>query len=543
MHLFENFKIGTKLLIAFGSLLLLTTVLGVFAIYQMERVNQGAVELGTSWMPSTNRLADMERNILNFRRKEFQHILANDKETKDKFEKQMDEELKGFNAADAAYRKLITSTEEQKLYDEIKKTSGLFLAEHGKLIDASRRNQSAEAMALLEGDLRKHFLKASELLQKDIDHNVKGGEEEFRKSGAIYQTSKMLIISLLVACVVIGFIMAMLIIRAITRPLSQAVDAADRIASGDLTVAIETTSRDETGKLLSAMKNMVQNLRDMVTQTVDISAGIASASNQLHSTSEQIATGADEVACQANTVATAGEEMSHTSTDIARNCSMAAEAAQHTTESATAGAQIVNETITGMNVIAERVRRTAGTVEALGARSEQIGEIIGTIEDIADQTNLLALNAAIEAARAGEQGRGFAVVADEVRALAERTTKATREIGEMIEAIQKETHEAVKAMEEGVQEVEKGTVSSQRSGQALEEILNRINEVSMQISQIATAAEEQTATTGEVSTNIQQITEVVQQTARGAEETATAAAQLSGQAQQLQNLVGRFRIS
>jgi methyl-accepting chemotaxis protein len=159
------------------------------------------------------------------------------------------------------------------------------------------------------------------------------------------------------------------------------------------------------------------------------------------------------------------------------------------------------------------------------------------------QTNLLALNAAIEAARAGEQGRGFAVVADEVLALAERTTRATREIGEMIKAIQVETREAVKAMEEGVREVEKGATSSQKSGEALDEILGQINDVTMQINQIATAAEEQTATTGEITSNIQQRTEVVHQTARGAEETALAAGQLSEQAQQIQSLVSRFRIA
>lgn len=183
------------------------------------------------------------------------------------------------------------------------------------------------------------------------------------------------------------------------------------------------------------------------------------------------------------------------------------------------------------------------TIEALGARSEQIGAIIGTIEDIADQTNLLALNAAIEAARAGDQGRGFAVVADEVRALAERTTKATREIDVMIKAIQCETGEAVQAMEEGVQEVENGAVSSQKSGHALEEILERIGEVSMQINQIATATEEQTATTGEITFNLQQVTEVVHQTARGAEETAGAAAQLAIKAHEMQSLVGQFRLA
>ena len=164
------------------------------------------------------------------------------------------------------------------------------------------------------------------------------------------------------------------------------------------------------------------------------------------------------------------------------------------------------------------------------------------IEDIADQTNLLALNAAIEAARAGEQGRGFAVVADEVRALAERTTRATREIGEMIKAIQNETKGAVVAMEQGVKQVEAGTVEAAKSGVALREILEQINDVAMQVNQIATAAEEQTATTSEISQNIMTITHVVEKTANNANESATAATQLSGNADELQRLVGQFRV-
>ena len=165
---------------------------------------------------------------------------------------------------------------------------------------------------------------------------------------------------------------------------------------------------------------------------------IASASSQLHATSDQIATGAEEVAAQTTTVATASEEMASTSSEIAANCTNAAESSRRTSESANTGVAVVQETIDGMGKIAERVKLTSTTMDEIETSSQQIGEIIGAIADIADQTNLLALNAAIEAARAGEQGRGFAVVADEVRALAERTTKATKEIGAMIKAIQSE---------------------------------------------------------------------------------------------------------
>jgi methyl-accepting chemotaxis protein len=234
--------------------------------------------------------------------------------------------------------------------------------------------------------------------------------------------------------------------------------------------------------------------------------------------------------------------MSSTSADISQNCQGAAVGAQRASHTAQIGAQVVEKTVTVMGQIASRVHETARTVESLGARSDQIGAIIGTIEDIADQTNLLALNAAIEAARAGEQGRGFAVVADEVRALAERTTRATKEIGEMIKAIQRETRGAVAAMEQGVQQVEEGTVEAAKSGDALRDILEQINDVGMQISQIATAVEEQTATTGDIACNMQQITEAVQMTSAGAGETASAAAQLHGNAEELQRLVHQFKL-
>jgi len=234
--------------------------------------------------------------------------------------------------------------------------------------------------------------------------------------------------------------------------------------------------------------------------------------------------------------------MSATAFEIANSCTRSASSAAEADQATETGARVIQETIAGMQRIAERVREAAANVEELGAKSNQIGTIVGTIEDIADQTNMLALNAAIEAARAGEQGRGFAVVADEVRALSERTTKATKEIGDMIRMIQQETGGAVKAMENGVAEVENGPREASRSGEALGVITNEIQNVTQQMSQIATAAEEQSATTNTISQSIRQITDVVQESTDKAQSSASSAAELSRLADELQRLMGKFKV-
>ena len=542
--MFKNLSIGKKLIGGFVVVAFIAGIIGFIGISKIRTIGAADLMLYEKITVPTAQLLKISTSFQMIRSEVLYLVRSTTATEKEKHINAVKALQEIIDKESVLYEKTILTEEGRNMFAEFKKQRANYYELYGKLVQLLLAGQDKEVQAIIEsGTLAKTGREFNETINKTVDIKVSVGKATADSNRAIISNATLLMTGLAVAGMILALMLGIFISRGVTRPLANGVEIARRLADGDLTVEVIVESKDETGQLMAAMQTMVHNLRDMITNTVDISTSIASASNQLQSTAQQIATGAEEVAAQTSTVATASEEMAATSSDIARNCTMAADASQQSTNAANAGAAIVQETITGMNIIAERVRRTSTTVEALGSRSEEIGEIVGTIEDIADQTNLLALNAAIEAARAGEQGRGFAVVADEVRALAERTTKATKEIGAMIKAIQNETKVAVRAMEEGVTEVEKGAASSQKSGQALKEILDRINEVSMQVSQIATAAEEQTATTNEVTSNVHQITEVVHQTANGADETAAAAAQLSKQAENLQMLIRRFKLA
>ena len=435
------------------------------------------------------------------------------------------------------------SAEEKKLADDFTEQRTQFvkeglLATNGALL----AGKFEEAIHITLSKSNPLFKKANETAQKMYDNEKTQAKKSHQDAVNRYHTTLWTVSVAIILSIMITLVLGVMIIRSIAGSAAMLVNASGNMAHGDLSQRVRLTTRDEFGVIGESFDVMADSFAQAIQRVAEASTQVSLAASEVNSTAERIATGAEEVAAQASTVATAGEEMSATSSDIAQNCQMAAEGAQRASQSASNGAGVVERTVLVMGQIAEKVMESARTVESLGERSDQIGAIIGTIEDIADQTNLLALNAAIEAARAGEQGRGFAVVADEVRALAERTTRATKEISEMIKAIQRETKGAVAAMEQGVQQVEAGTVEAAKSGVALRDILEQVNDVAMQVHQIATAAEQQTATTSEISNNMIQITQVVQDTASGAHQSATAAARLNGNAEELQRLVRQFKL-
>ncbi|ACD97018.1 methyl-accepting chemotaxis protein [Trichlorobacter lovleyi] len=355
---------------------------------------------------------------------------------------------------------------------------------------------------------------------------------------------KTIMLVVLVGSAIGQVVLLLFIVLPVLRSISSMTERLKDIATGegDLTKRIEVSSRDEIGETAGWFNTFVENLAVIIGQVAANARQVTAVAESVRRNSSAMVASSEEMAGQAASVAVAAEEMSATAFEIASSCTRSAASAAEADQATETGARVIQETIAGMQRIAERVGEAAANVEELGAKSNQIGTIVGTIEDIADQTNMLALNAAIEAARAGEQGRGFAVVADEVRALSERTTKATKEIGDMIRMIQQETGGAVRAIENGVAEVENGTREASRSGEALGVITNEIQNVTQQMSQIATAAEEQSATTNSISQSIRQITDVVQESTDKAQDSSRSAEELSRLAEELQRLMGKFRV-
>ncbi|WP_459743300.1 HAMP domain-containing methyl-accepting chemotaxis protein [Pseudomonas sp. 3A(2025)] len=341
---------------------------------------------------------------------------------------------------------------------------------------------------------------------------------------------------------ILGVIAAVLITRQITRPLQETLDVVERIASGDLTHTMAVTRRDELGVLQQGIQRMGSTLRELITGIRDSVTQIASAAEELSAVTEQTSAGVNSQKVETDQVATAMHEMSVTVQEVARNAEEASFAASAADREARDGDRVVGEAITQIERLATEVKRSADAMTELEQESDKIGKVMDVIKSVAQQTNLLALNAAIEAARAGEAGRGFAVVADEVRGLAQRTQQSTEEIEGLVAGLQSGTRQ-VSSIMLGSRELTNSSVElSRKAGESLSSITQTVSNIQSMNQQIAAAAEQQSAVAEEISRSIVNVRDVSEQTAAASEETAASSVELARLGGQLQTMVSRFRV-
>ncbi|PHN30605.1 chemotaxis protein [Pseudomonas sp. ICMP 561] len=345
-----------------------------------------------------------------------------------------------------------------------------------------------------------------------------------------------------VLALLLGIFAAIIITRQITRPLQQTLEVVNRIASGDLTHTITITRRDELGVLQQGIQRMGATLRDLISGIRDGVTQIASAAEELSAVTEQTSAGVNNQKIETDQVATAMQEMSATVHEVARNAEQASVAAANADTQARDGDKVVGEAITQIEKLASEVLRSSDAMTLLEQESDKIGKVMDVIKAVAEQTNLLALNAAIEAARAGEAGRGFAVVADEVRGLAQRTQQSTEEIESLIAGLQNGTRQVSQIMLGSRALTDNSVALTRKAGTSLESITQTVSSIQAMNQQIAAAAEQQSSVADEISRSIVSVRDVCEQTAEASEETAASSVELARLGGQLQMMVGHFKV-
>jgi len=541
---FLNRKLGAKQLFSFVSVLTLTVLLAVFSLVKLAAVRAATVEISEHRIPAMQSLSDLQAGLFQYRISEMSYVFTEDPDERELRTANMETGMKAVQKAIGELDHQATSPQESKLVGTIQKDVEQCKAETQTILSMIRNKKGPDAISKVLGSAQGNFTQAMDDIQSALELKVKGATDASQASARTYRSSQWWVVTMSLFTIGLGLFLAVFTTRLIAGPVQQVALVARQVAGGDLTHEdLVVHAEDEIGELAHSINEMQANLREMIGSVSASIERIATASEELSANAASQAQGADTQKERTDQVAEAMQSMSATVAEVAENSNHASEASRKAADTARQGGVIVEDALVKMRGIADSVAETAKRVEGLGQRSNQIGEIIGTIDDIADQTNLLALNAAIEAARAGEQGRGFAVVADEVRKLAERTRRATKEIAAMIQSIQTETHGAVEVMQAGTQQVKLGVESTTRAGASLREIIQTSEAAGVMVTAIAAAAAAQSGATEEISSNVEQIAAITQGTAAGAKESAKAVHELSTLAMDLQAMVGKFKVS
>jgi methyl-accepting chemotaxis protein len=410
------------------------------------------------------------------------------------------------------------------------------------MLELSRQNKLDEMRTLINTRIKEGTDQMGEQLNKLVALNTADAKGASAVAGANYDSAITGIVAVVVIAALLTVLLAWLLTRSIVTPLNRAVLAAQTIAEGNLSKVIDVDGKDEPARLLGALATMQASLRKTIEQIAGSATQLGTAAEELSAVTQDASRGLQQQNNEIEQAATAVNEMTAAVEEVARNAVSTSEASNQSTQAAREGRDRVVETVDAIQTMTHDVHNTSLMIEGLAAQGRDIGKVLDVIRAIAEQTNLLALNAAIEAARAGEAGRGFAVVADEVRALAHRTAQSTQEIEKMVAGIQNGTGEAVASMQQSNQRTQSTLELARAAGVALEQITQSIHLINERNLVIASASEEQAQVSREVDRNLVNIRDLATQSAAGANQTSTATHELSRLAVDLNALVSRFVI-
>nr|WP_122605962.1 methyl-accepting chemotaxis protein [Pseudomonas viridiflava] len=537
----RSLKIAHRAFLCFGVITLLLIGLGGFSYVQIGHLRAAEQNIEQNSLLSIQVIDDIQIALLHARLESIRMLASTDPDVKKASEAKVRQAMDTLQSRSDFYQKnLISGEQDRSQFDDarnkmsnylggLKQVIAMDVADHEQAVSFANSEQADRASAY------------QETLTTIRDENAKEAQQSGADATSVYNHSVNVLIAVVVLASILTVILAITMTRSIVGPMSVSLKLAEDIAEGDLTRHLEVTGRDEASRLMQALNQMSGKLRSTIQDISGASTQLSTAAVEMTSITES----ADRTLQQQNSeieqAATAVNEMSAAVEEVARNATSTSQAAQQSSASADLGNSRVAETLTAMQALTGLVEGSSAQVLALAGQAQDISKVLSVIRGIAEQTNLLALNAAIEAARAGEQGRGFAVVADEVRALAHRTQTSTQEIEQMISAIQAGSSATVESMQKSTQEVHSTRKTAEDAGQSLRQIANSVLEINERNLQIATASEQQAHVARDVDRSLVSIRDLAMQSSEGTRQTLIASNELSQLAVNLNDLVLRFR--
>ena len=538
----RNMKIGTRAASAFALLGVLALAMGLTALYETRQMDRATDEIRVTWMPAVVALSEISTNLGRARAVTLRAALDDSPSERLRnidllkgINQQLNDGLKDYEAT-------IIAADDRALFNTFNTAHQQYLDLQARVLQDIAGGRMDEAKQQIAGPLTRYADSMMKAMTALISYNGSGADQASQRSSDVADEAFTAVIGALLVIMLALAAIATALTRSIVVPLADAVAVAERVATGDLTQDIQVIGRDEPALLLRALSRMQASLRDTLRKIAASSDQLASASEELHTVTEDTSRGLHQQSAEIDQAATAVNQMTAAVEEVANNAVSTADASQGADRTTRDGRQHVNQALASIQHLVDDVTGTSAEIEQLANNANEISRVLDVIGAIAGQTNLLALNAAIEAARAGEAGRGFAVVADEVRALAHRTQQSTAEIEQMIAGIQNGTERAVTAMHSS-QGRATGTLEvAQGAGQALEVIAEAIASINQRNLVIASASEEQAQVAREVDRNLVNIRDLAMQTSAGANQTSAAAQDLSRLAVDLNGMVAQFKV-